>query len=1414
MYLAETDYRNKKNVIISAKLLEISSGLPFLMEVRPHLIYEFGRFRLDMAQRVLAKDGAMVALAPKVLDTLVFLVQNRGRVLGKKELVEALWPESFVEESNLSQNIFLLRKLLGDGIGDSAFIQTIPRRGYRFVAEVKEAEATTSTLSVRDADYWNQHSPFRSLQAFEPEDAWLFFGRETETQDLLGRLQDFPVLGIVGNSGCGKSSLVRAGLIPALEAGLFCHQGGPIESWRVAVFRPSAAPFDYLAEILPKQIAPDLSLKLQTEFIADCRSKFPLGGDSLRNAVSALASVTDDQPGQTHVLLVVDQFEELFTLTSDPKVRDRYIDALLAAARLDSAVPVHVVLILRADFYAHCLDHPELSRRLETNIYNVPRMTHYQLRQSIEKRLELAAAPAESGLINALLEDVGSEPGNLALLEHALGQLWEKCGGSGRTLTNRAYAEIGRLRGALGRHADSVYESMRDETQKHLVRRIFLELVHLGEGAQDTRRRVPKSDLNSLGSPENVEPLLARLISSRLISTGMEGDEMFVEVSHEALIREWPALREWLMENREELRLERRLHQAAEEWEILAGDKGALLQGARLSQGEEWLARHPNAPPLVRRFLEVSVEICAEDQERELIRQKELRSQAEARARVEKELGEQQASSAARARQSASRLRWLSGALALLMSLAIAAAGVAYHQQLIERSHAYSARSAELLSRDHGQALQLAMLSWRTSRNQEARLAIARAFPQLLATLKHDGPVMQVSYSADGRRILSAGEDHTARLWDAADGRLLATLQGHTDAIGDAAFSPDGRQIVTASHDRTARLWTADGRLLAVLGESGGTAGPYNISVSPRAVFSPDGKRVVTAGWDQFARLWNTADGRLLAVLKGHTENVQDAEFSPDGKHIVTASFDHTARVWNSADGHLESTLAGHTEWVEHAEFFPDGERILTTSWDRTARIWRRSDGRLLSILHHDGPVNNARFSPDGRRMVTVSRDNTARVWDASDGGLLFTLRHDGTVHRAEFSRDGQYIVTSSNDHTARVWSNVDGQLLATLEGHAEAVNAVAFSPDSRRIVTASGDNTVRLWSMVSSLLSATLRGHTDYLRYAEFSRDGQRILTVSHDHTARIWNTADGSLRATLQGGPVEFRQGSFSPEGDRVVTSSAQGAAQVWSSFDGRLLATLQGQAGGLWQAQFSPNGRRVVTAGEDGTARIWDAADGRMLINLQGHAKTVWYAAFSPDGQRVVTTSDDHTARIWNSDNGHLLFVLQGHSDSIWRAAFSPDGRRIVTAGFDHTARVWDSADGHLVAVLQGHTDKIINATFSADSSKIVTASWDHTARVWNSADGGPLATLQGHTGRLINAEFSPDGQYIATSGYDHVSRVWRTDNFELVTALEGHAEAVWQTRFSPDGRFIVTASVDQTARIWRLLSLDDLRAILAE
>jgi DNA-binding winged helix-turn-helix (wHTH) protein len=599
------------------------------MEQQTQLVYELLGFQLDVGQRVLIRDGNLIALTPKAFDVLLFLIQNRGRILEKDELMKAIWPESFVEEGNLSQNIFVLRKILDDHQNGDSVIQTIPRRGYKFVATVNQVDAKPPQNVVKEedkssqasvsAEYWNRHTPFRDLRAFEPEDSWLFFGRDSDTDELLSRLDRSPILVVIGDSGSGKSSLIRAGVIPALRQGHLPASGQPIH-WRVALLRPTSSPFDYLSETLPASLNSDLSATERMQFVEHCRNKLALGGDALRNAISALSQAADFEGERHRVLVVVDQFEEIFTLLQNSETRKCYIDALLAASSLDGPIPVNLVIILRSDFYANCLAYPSLSRCLETNLYNVQRMTTEQLRESIERRLTLAHAHSEHGLVDIMLEDAGAEPGNLALLEHALSQLWHECGGFGSTLTNATYFSIGRLQGALRSHAGRVYKEI-DEAHKQIVQKIFIELVQVGEGSPDTRRRVAKAELLSLGVPEQVEQLLAHLASARLIAISGEGQGAFVEISHETLIRQWPTLCEWVRENREDIQLERKLVHAAQEWAELNQDAGALLQGARLSRAEEWLAKHQDAPAELREYVAASAAARSQAYQKEALSQ-------------------------------------------------------------------------------------------------------------------------------------------------------------------------------------------------------------------------------------------------------------------------------------------------------------------------------------------------------------------------------------------------------------------------------------------------------------------------------------------------------------------------------------------------------------------------------------------------------------------------------------------------------------------------------------------------------------------------------------------------------------------------------------------------------------------------
>jgi WD40 repeat protein/TPR repeat protein len=577
----------------------------------------------------------------------------------------------------------------------------------------------------------------------------------------------------------------------------------------------------------------------------------------------------------------------------------------------------------------------------------------------------------------------------------------------------------------------------------------------------------------------------------------------------------------------------------------------------------------------------------------------------------------------------------------------------------------------------------------------------------------------------------------------------LAVLSGHGDIVLSAAYSPDGKRIVTASNDKTARIWdTRNGAQLAVLSGS-----VYS------AAFSPDGTCIVTASDDKTALIWDARTGAQLAVLSGHRDEVSDADYSPDGKRVVTASFDKTARIWDARTGAQLAVLSGHRDSVFSAAYSPDGTHIVTASDDKTARIWDARSGKQLAVLSgHDDRVDSAAYSPDGTRIVTASLDETARIWDARTGAQLAVLSgHGSLVYSAAYSPDSTRIVTAGYDKTARIWDARSGKQLAVLSGHGGLVYTAAYSPDGNRIVTASPDKTARIWDARMGAQLAVLSGHDTYLYTAAYSPDGTRIVTASVDKTARIWDARSGKQLAVLSlHGDVH--SAAFSPDGTRIVTASDDKIALIWDARTGAQLAVLSGHADEVGSAAYSPDGTRIITAGRDKTARIWDARTGAQLAVLSGHDDRVDSAAYSPDGTRIITASGDKTARIWDARTGAQLAVLSGHDGQVRAAAYSPDGTRIVTASLDETARIWDARTGAQLVVLSGHGDAVISAAYSPDGSRIVTASYDKTARIWDARTGVQLAALSGHGGRVFHAAYSPDGARIVTASFDKTARIW--------------------------------------------------------
>jgi WD40 repeat protein len=672
----------------------------------------------------------------------------------------------------------------------------------------------------------------------------------------------------------------------------------------------------------------------------------------------------------------------------------------------------------------------------------------------------------------------------------------------------------------------------------------------------------------------------------------------------------------------------------------------------------------------------------------------------------------------------------IAAALAVLAVLASGAGWIAYQKQLEaedQRDQVVQAQSrlltqaaAERLKNDDvagAQRIILEVLAQRGANRSDRAAAIGvfqemRATDRQLAVLSGDGnAVDSAAWSPDGKRIVTASFDRTARIWDAVTGAQLAVLAGHGDVVDTAAWAPDGRRIVTASDDKTARIWdAATGAQVLQLSGHGDTVNS--------AAWSPDGRRIVTASDDKTARIWDAATGAQIAVVSGHGDRVESASFSPDGRRVVTASFDKTVRTWDSATGAQLAVLSGHGNVLSSATWSPDGRRIVAASDDKTARIWDASTGVEVVVLSgHGDAVGSAVYSPDGRRVVTASGDKTARIWDASTGTELAVLSgHRSVVYSAAWSPDGKRIVTASFDKTARIWDASTRAQLTVLSGHSAAVIDAAPSPDGRRIVTASLDKTARIWDAASGAQLVELSGHSDAVTAAVYAPDGRRIVTASADKTARIWDAATGAQLAVLSGHDAFVESAVFSPDGMRIVTASDDRTARIWDATTGAQLAALSGHGDVLFSAVYSPDGRRVVTASSDKSARIWDAATGAQVAIL-AHGDAVRSAVFSPDGRRIVTASADKTARIWNVATGTQLVVLAGHNDGVHSVAWSPDGGHIVTSSFDKTARIWDADTGAELAVLSGHADGVTSAVYSPDGRRIVTASRDETARIWD-------------------------------------------------------------------------------------------------
>jgi WD40 repeat protein len=1119
--------------------------------------------------------------------------------------------------------------------------------------------------------------PYPGLAYFGPKDCGLFFGREAAITPLKARVLDNALTALVGASGSGKSSVVLAGLAPRLHA-----QGG----WRFSHFRVGAEldnnPFFALARALVPLLGYYGTID-QLEEVQRLAARLENGSLGLPNVLSACQAAN---PGK-RILLIADQFEEVFTLVGEEALRSKFIDALLTGFNDRTGRPRDscLVLTLRADFYGMALRHRQLADALQGRLENLGPMTRDELRDAIVKPAGVVSF--EDGLVDTLLDDVTSRPGSLPLLQFALREMWGRL--SKRCMTRATYDAIGGVEGALAQRAQAIFENLTKEGgDTHAVmlfRRLFTRLVGLGEGVEDTRRTVGRDELG-----QEAWALAQRLAGedNRLIVTSAPvPDRETAEVVHEALIRNWPTLIEWVNRDRAFQSWLRQLKIRVDEWRKEPEDDGTLLRGGPLAAAEDWLARRGDE---------------LNDEERDYI---------------EASIG---------LRDAASKRRWLVAtsvifalaAFAIVSTVTLYVAEIQRTAALISQSRflAREARSATARGDSSlGATLALAALPHKTGANRpfvadaEYSLREAAANQRLRSVLKgHKDQVFYAAFSPGGNRVVTASRDGSARIWDVHSGHEIATLS-HGAEVYSAVFSSDGKRIVTASQDRTARIWDADTH--EQIAELRGHGGPIYY-----ASFSPDDRTVVTASADLTARVWEVRTGAQITKLVGHKDRVYYAKFSPHGFRIVTASVDGIVRVWDSQTGNMVGEIPNRAA-IYGLDFSRDGTRILTASEDKIARIWDAGTMKQVGVLRgHTEAVRSVAFSPGGKRIVTASWDKTARIWDAETGVEQAVLRgHQDWVRSAAFSPNGLQILTASGDGTARLW---DVKLRAE-EDYESKINFAAYSPNGKMLAGAFEDGRIRIRDLETTRDSvlATTGGEVYSVR---FSPDSKSIVTASAAGGAQLWRLETSTLIGQLQKQTNDVSYATFSPDGRWVLITSKDTSVRIWDVDTGALITALRSPAV-VHFAEFSPDGTHIVTAGADWKARLWQIQKqaGRISlaagISLEGHEDEVLSSVYSPDGKFIVTASKDKTARVWNAVTGKQMFVLRDHPHWVNFADVSPDGTQVATVS-DKAIFLWNANTGHLILTLRGHQHEVKSVTFSRDGSRLLSASTNKTIRVW--------------------------------------------------------------------------------------------------
>ncbi|NET45442.1 WD40 repeat domain-containing protein [Okeania sp. SIO2B3] len=1168
--------------------------------------------------------------------------------------------------------------------------------------------------------------PYRGLFTFTEEDSELFFGRNKFIEQLVTAVQSQSLVTVMGASGSGKSSVVLAGLVPYLK-----RQAKEVQKEiKIAIFTPGHHPFDALAGAV-------ISLQNSTENNQQILEKLnfftQLQQDNQALAKNLEKIILDSSVNQ--IVLVIDQFEELYTFAPQAQIKP-FLDSLLTA--IEQLDFLRVVITLREDFLGKALEtFGETLQKYKPEF--LLKMNREEIEKAIASPARKRGVTIDKQLTESLINSVVNEPGYLPLLEFTLTQLW-KLQNDGR-ITYEIYQKFGTLEKSLGEYAEIIYLQRTKDDRKR-IEQIFIQLIYFGEQqinsqSNDNNHQVEPSNLahqqdtRTIATKEQLGDknweLISYLVAARLVVTGYNENtgEETVEIIHEALITHWKRLQKWISNNRYFRSKEQIIGQKRKKWlnKHQCSDE-ALLQGVDLLEAEAWLQKYSDKVKQDdKKFIQKSIDFeDGKKQEKEHLDKLVLQRTIYA----------------------------LSGiSIAALMAFLIIFIQFkqlekqrinGLNQQVDSRNS--SSQSLLLLNknfdalRESFKAANLAHNNSNITHHNYVNTAITLQSILYRVRLmsvweKHQNIVLSVDISPNGQLIASGSRDNTVKIWY-LDGTLLTNITGHKGSVNYVDFSPNGQLVASASNDKTIKVW-------------------HN-------------------------------NGTLITTLKGHQGRVLSVKFSPDGQYLISGGDDSTLRIW-SINGQLLRTLDSHKNWVFDVSFSPPiltAQReknellIASASWDKTVKIWNLK-GKLLTTLEgHTDQVDSVVFSRDGKLIITGSADNTIKIWQP-DGTLIRTIetvpnlenlsqkeKDANIVYSVSLSPDGKIIASASKNGKIQLW-NLQGELLETLIGHTNSVNSVSFTPNGKVLVSASGDSTVRLWD----LSPRPFLNHNGTIVDLDFILDGKEIVTISNvsqnetdkKKVIRLWDLQKQQFSEFAN--QEKYRRVSVSPDGTKIVTTNDDKTVQIWNK-KGILLKTLTEHTERVFDVNFSPDSKLFATTSYDKTVKIW-REDGTLINTLTGHSDRVLAVSFSPDGKRIATGGGDRTIKLWTTE-GKFLTTLVGHNDWILDIKFSSDGQLIATASHDQTIKIWN-LQGELIKTLKGHTNTVNSIDFSSDGELIVSGSEDNTIKLW-SREGDLLTTVNQHQGGVRKVAFSPDGKSIVSGGGDGIIILWSLDLGTLI------------------------------------------------